>query len=106
MVPQDVQDRIVGLRKEGLLWREIADKLNVMRVPTGRGGRQWYGSTARKVALRGSRCALCGCDLHDPFAAPSSTDPDAAEAGVKRRAQLRLEREEFPERFDRQGRRR
>ncbi len=46
----EVRQRIIAARREGLTLAAIADTLNAEGVPTAQGGRQWYPSTVRKVA--------------------------------------------------------
>jgi hypothetical protein len=45
----EVVARIRAERAEGLTLAEIARRLNVDRVPTAQGGRQWWPSTIRAV---------------------------------------------------------
>jgi DNA invertase Pin-like site-specific DNA recombinase len=67
---QQVVDRIVAARVAGMTLMKIADALNKERVPTARGGVQWYPSTVR--AVLNSQAART-CD-HGPqaFAAAAS----------------------------------
>lgn len=51
VLPAEVVARIVAEHRDGGSWSGIARKLNVDGVPTAHGGRCWWPSTARKVAL-------------------------------------------------------
>ena len=42
---------IISMRKSGSTWKQIAQQLNVMSVPTARGGK-WYGQTVLNAARR------------------------------------------------------
>jgi DNA invertase Pin-like site-specific DNA recombinase len=50
-LPADVIERIVRDHEAGCGWSEIARALNAEGVPTGQGGKQWYPTTVRNVAL-------------------------------------------------------
>lgn len=67
-VPEQVRQRVIGLRRRGLSWSRVAEQLNAWRTPTGQGGARWYASTARKLALRDEpdRCPMCGSPLPTP----------------------------------------
>jgi hypothetical protein len=55
-LPTEIVARIRRERAEGRSLAEIADRLNRDGVATGQGGRQWWPSTVRTVALgRGTR---------------------------------------------------
>lgn len=47
--PDEVRERIVAAREDGLSLRAIADQLNDDEVPTAQGGRRWYASTVQSV---------------------------------------------------------
>jgi len=49
VLSDDVRQRVVRLRKRGLGWWRIAKALNEANVTPGRGGKQWYASTAKRV---------------------------------------------------------
>jgi hypothetical protein len=51
-VPDDVAERIAQLRDDGATLTAIADRLNVERLPTARGGSHWWPSTIRAVLSR------------------------------------------------------
>jgi DNA invertase Pin-like site-specific DNA recombinase len=51
VLPGVVVSRIVGARKAGSGWSEIARALNADAVPTAQGGARWYPSTVRHVVL-------------------------------------------------------
>jgi hypothetical protein len=67
-VPAPVRERVIGLRRRGLSWSQIAAQLNAWRTPTGQDGVRWYPSTARKLAFRDdpTRCPTCGGPLATP----------------------------------------
>jgi hypothetical protein len=67
-VPEQVRQRVIGLRRRGLSWSRVAEQLNAWRTPTGQGGARWYASTARELALRDEpdRCPMCGGPLPTP----------------------------------------
>jgi DNA invertase Pin-like site-specific DNA recombinase len=48
-VGADVRARIVAMRSEGMPLAGIAAMLNADGVPTGQGGKQWYGSSVAAV---------------------------------------------------------
>lgn len=52
LVASDIRNRIVSERDLGLSFQEIADKLNLEKVPTANGGDKWYKSTVRHLYLR------------------------------------------------------
>lgn len=49
VVPDEVRERVAALRNDGMTFRDIADLFNEERVPTGHGGKQWWGSSVRSV---------------------------------------------------------
>jgi len=49
LVPEDVRQRVVRLRKRGYGWFKIAKALNEDKVKPARGGQRWYASTAKRV---------------------------------------------------------
>lgn len=49
--PDEVRERIVAEREEGLSLRAIAERLNTDDVPTTQDGQRWYASTVRAVLL-------------------------------------------------------
>jgi DNA invertase Pin-like site-specific DNA recombinase len=51
-VPNKVATRIRRLRSRGWSYPKIADKLNSEGVATARGGRRWYPSSVRAVAMQ------------------------------------------------------
>jgi len=51
LLPQEVVDEILRRRTAGDTLKVIADDFNVRRVPTAQGGRAWWPTTVRKVAL-------------------------------------------------------
>jgi len=51
-VPETVRARILTGREQGLSYAAIAADLNARGVPTGQGGKQWYGGTVRAVEKR------------------------------------------------------
>ncbi len=51
-LPAAVVRRIVKARDAGETWSMISRELNEEGVPTAQGGRSWYPSTVRQVALR------------------------------------------------------
>jgi len=54
VLPESVAKRIVAAHAAGSGWSAIARDLNELGVPTAHGGRRWYPSTVRSVAL--ARC--------------------------------------------------
>lgn len=51
-LPADVELRIKAARAAGQSWQAIADQLNEDAIPTPAGGRRWYPTGTRRVALR------------------------------------------------------
>lgn len=51
-VPPKVAARIRRLRSRGWSFQRIADRLNAEGVPTAHGGRQWWPSSVRVVAMQ------------------------------------------------------
>ena len=54
-LPQEIVERIVNDRSQGMSWSAIAQQLNDEGVPTAQGGKAWYPATVRKVALTDHR---------------------------------------------------
>lgn len=54
VLTDEVRQRIVTARKEGLTLAKIADALNAEGVATAQGGLKWYPATVQKVALSAS----------------------------------------------------
>ena len=50
-LPDDVVGRIMAAKESGATWSAIARDLNREGIPTAHGGRRWYPSTIRSVAL-------------------------------------------------------
>jgi hypothetical protein len=48
-VAPEIAKRIRDERSEGRTLRQIADDLNIERVPTGHGGKRWWPSTVRAI---------------------------------------------------------
>jgi transposase-like protein len=59
-VPPDVVRRIRTAHDDGKSLGEIARSLNVERVPTAQGGRQWWASSVRSVLVRSGRVGSAG----------------------------------------------
>lgn len=55
LIPDDVIDRMQDLRRAGLTYQEIADRLTLDGVPTARGGAIWRKSTVRDALVRVDR---------------------------------------------------
>lgn len=51
-LPDDVAQRINDLRQDGATLTAIADRLNLERVPTAKGGDRWWPSSVRAVLNR------------------------------------------------------
>ena len=51
LVTDGVCKQIAALRTQGRTWQAVADELNSLVVPTGKGGATWYASTARNALL-------------------------------------------------------
>lgn len=49
VLPQDVVDQIVALRRSGMSVAAIAEALTVAGVPTARGGLAWRASSIHKL---------------------------------------------------------
>ena len=62
-VGDDVQERILSLRQEGLSYRAIGEILEKEQVPTGQGGKRWWPSAVRCVAER-KTCPSGGIGRH------------------------------------------
>jgi hypothetical protein len=50
-LPKRVVDRIIRERKAGRTWTATAEGLNADRVPPAQGGKRWYPTTVRIVAM-------------------------------------------------------
>jgi DNA invertase Pin-like site-specific DNA recombinase len=50
VLPDQLRRRIVRMRRKGLTYRMIAEKLNDEGVPTAHGGARWHAETVRKIA--------------------------------------------------------
>jgi DNA invertase Pin-like site-specific DNA recombinase len=50
VLPDQFRRRIVRMRRKGLTYRMIAEKLNDEGVPTAHGGARWHAETVRKIA--------------------------------------------------------
>ena len=48
---QTIAPTITSMRKSGSTWGQIAERFNIMKVPTARGGK-WYGQTVLNAAKR------------------------------------------------------
>lgn len=48
---QEVIDRALAMRGEGLGYAEVARRLNAGGVPTARNGRQWWASSVRSLCI-------------------------------------------------------
>jgi DNA invertase Pin-like site-specific DNA recombinase len=48
---QTIAPTITSMRKSGSTWNQIAERFNIMKVPTARGGK-WYGQTVLNAANR------------------------------------------------------
>ena len=65
-LPREVLERILAARKEGLTWRSIADGLNLDKIPTAQGGKQWWPSSVRKAATGQDAAAVRGSGSGSP----------------------------------------
>lgn len=56
-VDAEVRDFIVHRRAAGLPYSAIAEQLNIRAIPTPQGGKKWYPSSVRAVALAAEKAA-------------------------------------------------